>query len=282
MTFTAPARTRGWIERPDCRLFYEVTGEGPALVFAHGLGGSFMSWWQQVAHFARRFTCVTFSHRGFWPSTTPSDGPDPTNYAADLAALVDHLGLADVRLVCQSMGGWTGVEYTLLRPGHVKALVLAATTGTLDPRQMRDPEREQIVGWMNESAETRAALALRNIHAAAGARMAEAQPALHLLYGQIDGLSAGLDKEAIRSRLHDMRTRAPADLASVRCPVLFIPGGQDVVVPPFAMAGVAAEVPGSRVAPIPEAGHSAYFEHAAAFNALVDAFLAEASHTKGG
>lgn len=275
MTFSAPARERGWIERPDCRLFYEVTGQGPALVFAHGLGGSFMSWWQQVAHFARRFTCVTFSHRGFWPSTAPAGGPDPSAYAGDLAALIDQLSLTDVRLVCQSMGGWTGIEYALLRPGQVKGLVLAATTGTLDPAQMREPERTRYKGWISEVAERRAALGRRNIHPAAGARMAETQPALHLLYGQIDGLSSDLDKEAVRTRIYAMRRRPPADLTQARCPVLFIPGGQDVVVPPFAAAAMAAEVPGARVAPIPEAGHSAYFEHAAAFNALVDAFLTD-------
>jgi len=124
--FTAPPRRAGWIERPDARIRYEVTGEGPAIVFAHGLGGNLMSWWQQVAHFAPRYTCVAFSHRGFFPSTAPAEGPDPAAYPADLAALVDELGLGDIRIICQSMGGWTGVEYALLRPGRVKALVLGA------------------------------------------------------------------------------------------------------------------------------------------------------------
>jgi 3-oxoadipate enol-lactonase len=58
----------GFLERPGCRIYYEVAGEGPAIVFAHGLGGNHMSWWQQVAHFAPRYTCVTFAHRGFTPS----------------------------------------------------------------------------------------------------------------------------------------------------------------------------------------------------------------------
>ena len=84
--FSAPPRRAGWIERPDARIRYEITGEGPAIVFAHGLGGNLMSWWQQVAHFAPRYTCVAFSHRGFFPSTAPAEGPDPAAYAADLAA----------------------------------------------------------------------------------------------------------------------------------------------------------------------------------------------------
>ncbi|HKC19737.1 MAG TPA: alpha/beta fold hydrolase, partial [Candidatus Dormibacteraeota bacterium] len=54
-------------------LFYRVYGSGPAVVFAHGLGGAHMSWWQQVPTFSDRFTCVTFSHRGFHPSSGAAD-----------------------------------------------------------------------------------------------------------------------------------------------------------------------------------------------------------------
>ena len=124
-----PARRIGSLQRPGCRLHYEVTGEGPAIVFAHGLGGNQLSWWQQVAHFAPRYTCVAFAHRGFAPSSALPGGPDPADYADDLAALIDHLGLAEVRIVAQSMGGWSAVEYALRRTGKLKALVLAATTG---------------------------------------------------------------------------------------------------------------------------------------------------------
>ena len=44
----------GWLQRRGLQIYYEVAGKGPALVFAHGLGGNHLSWWQQVAHFAPR------------------------------------------------------------------------------------------------------------------------------------------------------------------------------------------------------------------------------------
>ncbi|MEO3475256.1 alpha/beta hydrolase [Roseomonas sp. CAU 1739] len=275
MTFTAPPRRAGWIERPDARIRYEVTGSGPAIVFAHGLGGCLFSWWQQVAHFATRYTCVAFSHRGFFPSTAPAGGPDPAEYAGDVAALVDELKLGDIRMVCQSMGGWSGVEYALLRPGRVKALVMAATTGSLDPRQMREPEHSRLAGWSRESAEARSALLSRNILPAGGARMAEDQPALHQLYTHINGLSQGFDREAVRAKLHAARTRAPESFAAANTPVMFVPCEEDVVIPPFAPQAMAAVIPNARVSPLPKAGHSGHFEHAAAFNAKVDAFFAE-------
>jgi pimeloyl-ACP methyl ester carboxylesterase len=235
-----------------------------------------MTWWQQVAHFAPRYTCVTFSHRGFFPSTAPEGGPDPAAYAGDLAALVDELGLGEIRIVCQSMGGWTGVEYALLRPGRVKALVLGATTGSLDARQMREPERSRLEPWASESAAARAELLARNINPAAGGRMAEEQPALYHLYQHIFGLNEGFDREAVRARLGANRTRPPEGFAAARCPVLFVPPEEDIVLPPFAAAAMASVIPGAKVVPIAKAGHSAQFERAPAFNAIVDAFFAEA------
>ncbi len=269
-----PVRRIGKLQRPDCTIHYEVTGSGPALLFAHGLGGNHMSWWQQVAHFSPRYTCVTFAHRGFAPSSAIAGGPNPADYADDLAALIEHLELPDIRIVAQSMGGWSAVEYALRRTGKVKALVLAATTGTIDPKGMREPERSRLEGWTRDSGEARADLVKRGIHVAAGARMAAEQPALHLLYRHIDDMNAHLDKEAIRARLGAGRTRAPEELAGAGCPILFISGDEDIVIAPFAADAIAAVVPGARVAHIADAGHSAYFERAAVFNRLIEEFLA--------
>ena len=275
MMASAPPRRAGWIDRLDCRIRYEVTGEGPAIVFAHGLGGNLMTWWQQVVHFAPRFTCVAYSARGFFPSTAPAGGIDPGEYAGDLAALVDELKLGDVRIVCQSMGGWSGVEYALLRPGRVKALVLAATIGTLDPRQMREPERSRLEAWNTDSAAARADLLARNINPATGARMAEQQPALYHLYNHIFGLNDGMDREAVRVRLHANRIRPPESFAAARCPVMFVAPEDDVVICPFAGRAMAAVIPNARAVTLPRAGHSGHFEHAAEFNGMVEAFFAD-------
>lgn len=270
---TLPPRRTGVLERPGCRIHFEVMGHGPAIVFAHGLGGNHMSWWQQMAYFAPHWTCVSFAHRGFAPSSPIAGGPDPADYADDLAALVAHLDLPDVRVVAQSMGGWTAVEYALRRPPGLKGIVLAATTGSVDAQRIREPERSQLGPWAAEGARLRPELAARGIHQAGGARMAAEQPALHLLYREIDEMNAALDKEGLRGRMMAMRTRAPEELARVACPILFIANAEDIVMPPFAATAIAAVVPGAQVAHIPQAGHSGYFERPAVFNQLVEGFL---------
>ncbi len=271
--YHAPQRRIGSLERPGCRLHYEVTGEGPAILFLHGLGGNQMSWWQQVAHFAPRWTCVTLAQRGFAPSSPIAGGPDPADFAGDVAALVEHLGLPELRIVAQSMGGWAAVEYALMKTGKLRGLVLAATTGSIAHEKLREPERSQLAAWRQASAATAAALLARNIRGSTGERMAREQPAATQLYRHFDEMNAALDKEALRRRLHATRNRAPEELAAAGCPILLIGCAEDIVMPPFAAAAVAAAVPGARAAMIPEAGHSAYFERPALFNRIVEEFL---------
>jgi len=269
----APHRS-GRLRRPDCDLYHEVTGAGPPIVFAHGLGGSHLSWWQQVPVFAPHHACVSFAHRGFAPSSSPPGGPDPRDHADDLAALCDALALHRPVLVAQSMGGWGAVEFALRHPGRLRGLVLAATTGTVDPARIGGPQRARLDAWTGEAAARVTDWAARGIHPATGERMAVEQPALAHLYRSIDALNAGLDKAALRARLWAARTRAPAELSGIGCPVLFVSGAEDAVIPPFAADAIAALLPHARVVHVPDAGHSVYFERAAVFNQALRDFIA--------
>jgi pimeloyl-ACP methyl ester carboxylesterase len=263
-----------WLKRPGCELYYEVSGSGPAIVFAHGLGGNHMAWWQQLAHFSPRYTCVTFSHRGFPPSGAVAGASAPDAYADDLAALIAELGLNEVRLVAQSMGGWTCLEYALREPGKVRALVMASTSGTLDFRQLKGPEAAEIQQWVRGADRKVAELEARGFSQASGARMHEEQPALAHLYGQISRLTPAEFRESVRGRIRAMRTGSPSLLAQLPMPVLFLTGDEDVVFPAAAGPGFAALAPHGRAARIPKAGHSVYFERAAEFNRIVEEFLA--------
>src|ERR1700749_5226004 len=98
-----------FLDRPGAVLYYNVIGQGPPLVFAHGLGGNHASWWQQIPAFAERWTCVVFAARGFYPSrlSKPQQGDASIvdAFVDDLAALVEEVQLDEVRLVAQWLGG---------------------------------------------------------------------------------------------------------------------------------------------------------------------------------
>jgi 3-oxoadipate enol-lactonase len=268
----APSAASGFVDRQGAKLHFETHGAGPALVFLHGLGGNHLSWWRQVPVSAARHQVVTFAARGFAPSTAAILPPDPAEFAGDLEAVLDTLGIERCALIAQSMGGWAAVEFALASPSRVSALVLAATSGTFDPRAL-DPA--SFDAWAARAAAERDALRVDGIHPAAGRRLAEADPALHHLYKSIDALAAsgGLDKEKLRARLK--RTRNPADAAKLACPVLLAMGEEDVVFPSFLAPKLAALCADARAIEFPRAGHSAYFERAEEFNDAVAAFLHE-------
>jgi pimeloyl-ACP methyl ester carboxylesterase len=115
----------------------------------------------------------------------------------------------------------------------------------------------------------------RGIHPAAGERMAREQPALAFLYREMDRMSAGLDKNALRGKLIAARTLPASRLRELKMPVLFVTGTEDIVIPPPLVEAVAAMVPGAKLEIVPEAGHSVYFERAERFNRAVDEFLAK-------
>lgn len=263
----------GRLGRPGASIYYEVTGSGPALTFAHGLGGNHMSWWQQVPYFALRYTGVTFAHRGFAPSS--SDNPDPAEFAGDLAALLDHLGMEETALVAQSMGGWTCLEFSIRYPHRVRALVMAATSGVVDPVTLEASDLHKLREWMSANTGVEADLVRRGIHPAAGERMAREQPALAFLYREIDQMSAGLDKNVLRGKLMAARTLPASRLRELKMPVLFVSGTEDIVIPPPLVEGLSAMVPGAKLEIVSEAGHSVYFERAGRFNPVVDKFLSQ-------
>ncbi|HUY57698.1 MAG TPA: alpha/beta hydrolase [Candidatus Micrarchaeaceae archaeon] len=262
-----------FLDRGDCRIYYETAGSGAAILFLHGLGGSHISWWQQVAHFSPRYCCITFAHRGFPPSTTPNGGVDPDRFAGDLEAIIDLLDLEDVRLVAQSMGGVAAIEYTVRFPHRVVALVLS---GTLGPLAHPDLQRALAAGRA-QLAERRDEARAAGFNLAAGARLAREQPALDVLYRGIDAMSSHLDKATLRDALA-VPSIPTGDLNRTGVPMLWIFGGEDPqvmpgIATPDAVRLVMSEFPGSRIEVVPDAGHSVYFERASVFNALLDDFL---------
>jgi 3-oxoadipate enol-lactonase len=152
--------------------------------------------------------------------------------------------------------------------------VLASTGGSMAWPAFPFAEPDRILRWRSESETASAALFARGIHPAGGERMAREQPALNYLYRAIDALSAGLDKPVLRGRLM-ASLRHPVDrLRTLDIPTLWLTGAEDLVFPPFVADTLSPLMPNARVACVPAAGHSVYFERAAEFNRIVDAFFA--------
>jgi 3-oxoadipate enol-lactonase len=259
-----------YLQLDGCDLYYETHGDGPALMFAHGGSGNQLSWWQQVPHFQDRYRCVVFSQRGCGLSREAPDSVGPVAFVDDIAALVDHLGLADVRLVANSMGAWILLDYALRAPTRVKALVMSSSSGSV-----RHPTIDRLLAE-HPGAANRTRLQKLGVLPACGERMAREQPSLHYLYGQISSINLASPLGDINARLQQYRTTSEEALTRLDFPVLCMAGAEDVLHPPDAVEVLASLIPGARFVRVPDAGHSVYWERASLFNRLVDDVLSQA------
>jgi 3-oxoadipate enol-lactonase len=239
-------------------LYYEVHGQGPAVVFAHGAGGNHLSWWQQVPMLARQYRCISFDHRGFGQSLDAPNGPGSQAFVQDLKGLLDYLEIERAALVAQSMGGRTCLGFTLAYPERVPALVLADTTGGFSDARMAQLRTEG-----------EAALAGANPPPRTYARhFPQEQPARAFLYEQIRALNPPRQEAAVPGPIAEQ-------VRGLQTPTLLIVGEHDVIAPPALMKMFQSYIPHARLAEVAGAGHSVYFEKAVEFNRLVLEFFAE-------
>lgn len=249
----------------EARIHYEVQGSGPAVLFAHGAGGNCLSWWQQVPCFAERHRVLTLEHRCFGRSSCPPEAFHPRHFPADLLAVLDAEGIERAALVCQSLGGWTGLPAALEHAERVRCLVLAGTPGGLLTPKVFEAARRIGEGAARDGIRGNAALA---------PDYPARRPDMAFLYDQISALNTGFEP-GLLARMFDPEARIePARLAGFAVPTLFLSGERDQLFPPEALREAAALVPGAAFESFPGIGHSTYFEDPERFNAVVSEFVA--------
>src|SRR5580693_2156226 len=126
----------------DFQLYYEIHGAGPAVVFAHGAGGTHMSWWQQVPVVSQKYRCITIDHRTYGFSRDVKGGPGRGAFVPDLTGLLDSLGIQKTALVGQSMGGTTVLGFASAHPDRVSALIMSDTIGGYSDSEIADLRRK--------------------------------------------------------------------------------------------------------------------------------------------
>ena len=261
-------------------LHYTDQGDGQPVVLIHGWPLSGRSWESQVpALIEAGYRVITYDRRGFGQSSQPWHGYEYDTFAADLAALVDHLDLRDAVLIGFSMGGGEVVRY-LSRYGadRVSKIVLASAV----PPYLYKSEDNPDGGVDDDTIDSMVAGVQQD-------RMA-------FFDGFLDGFfSAGKtmkvspqQKAYALSLLAVASPKATADcitafgrtdfrddLTKVTVPTLVIHGDSDNIVP-IEVSGqrTAAAIPGSVLVILEDGPHGILVSHADQWNAAVLQFLA--------
>jgi pimeloyl-ACP methyl ester carboxylesterase len=254
-----------FVERDNASIYYEVHGEGPPIVFAHGAGGNTLIWWQQVPYFARNHKVVNFDHRGWGRSKCDQENRKARYFADDMKAVLDAAGVEKTAVVCQSMGGWTGMHFTLANPDRVSCLVLSGTPGgVMTPRVAEARARRESQGSSARPATT----PWNESHWALASDAFERNPGRAFLYAQMSSLNpppgdSGTGEMGIE----------PERLKGYSIPTMMLGGENDRIFAPELLKDVAQIIPGATFHIIPKSGHSPYFEAPDEFNQLVGEFI---------
>lgn len=132
------------------RIYYEVVGEGPPLVLAHGMGfGGDLNAWRTTGYvdaLKDDFRLILFDLRGHGRSDKPQQGAAPqSNGADDVVAVLDSLGIEQAHFLGYSMGASAGFRQAVCHAGRFHSFILGGMTP--------GPWPEEMVRAMNISAE---------------------------------------------------------------------------------------------------------------------------------
>ena len=118
-------------------LYYKTCGQGPPLLLLHRFFGTgTLSWGRFIPQLAAHYSLIVPDLRGHGRSTNPSGKFTHRQSASDMFALLDSLGLQQVRAMGISSGGMTLLHMATQQPSRLDAMVLIEAT-TYFPEQAR-------------------------------------------------------------------------------------------------------------------------------------------------
>lgn len=217
-------------------------GAGRPFLLLHGGGGP-----QTVAGFADLLSSteparvITPTHPGFGGSPRPTALDSIAGLAATYAALLDELGLVNVTIVGNSLGGWIAAELALRGSTRMSGVVLVDAAGIEVPgHPVADFFSLTMDQVMQRSFHNPAPFRVdpATLPAAAQAAMASNRAAL-AVYG-----GTAMTDPTLRDRL-----------AGITVPTLVLWGDSDRIVDPDYGRAYAAAIPGARFQLLTATGH---------------------------
>ena len=251
-------------------LHHDVRGkaDGPVVVFSNSLGTDFRIWDEVAASLTDRYRVVLYDKRGHGLSEATPAPYRMDDHVNDLAALLDHLDVAQAAVVGLSVGGMIAQGLAASRPDLVKVLVLCDTAHKIGTAEMWNARIDAVnnggIGPMSNAIMERWFTAEYRVPE--NAAFVGYTAMLNRTTG--DGYAGTC--AALRDADFNESTRA------LTIPVLCIVGDQDGSTPPDLVRSTADLIDGARFEVVAGAGHIPCVEKPAATAALISNFLNEA------
>lgn len=254
------------------------SGDGPPVVFIHGLSGCWQNWLENLPRFAQERRCIALDLPGFSRSEMPAEEITINGFARAVDELCEQLELGEVAVVGNSMGGFAGAELAISFPERVERLVLVAAAGISSVNLRREPvlaAARLLAGTTAAGAASAPAFVRRPRWRHALLALVARHPtrlALDLTVEMLHGAGSPGFLPALEALTnYDFRERLP----EIRCPTLVIWGRNDALVPVADAKRFEELIPRSRRIVMDDTGHVPMLERPETFNTYLAEFLAE-------
>jgi pimeloyl-ACP methyl ester carboxylesterase len=251
------------------RMPYFVWGEGPPLVFVHGVCDSSRSFVQPISRLAAHFRCIAYDL-----PAGDGDGAVLHRYAhedlvADLFALLDHLGISKSYVLGSSFGGTVVLQALRQTPGRLPRAVLQ---GGLAHRRLARAERAlvRLFGWLPGRA-ARLPLREKVLRKTQQPLFAHRPAQVWRYFLDVTGRTPirTFARQALWLHRLDLRPVLPA----VRQPVLLVCGERDNVVPRRFTEVLLAGLPNAGRVVLEGCGHMPSYTHPEVYAEVIRRFL---------
>jgi pimeloyl-ACP methyl ester carboxylesterase len=267
-------------------LYYEVTGSGYPLIFAHEFAGDYRSWEPQVRYFARRYQVITYNARGYPPSDVPDDinAYSQAQAAEDIVGLLQHLHISQAHIVGLSMGGYAVLHVGLSHPAVARSLVIAGCGyGSVANERERF---QQDSGKVAERLQREGMGAVAEVYSKGPTRVQfeDKDPRGWREFaeqlGEHSAVGAALTLLGVQGRRPSVYS-LEAQMRQMQVPTLIMTGDEDE---PCLEPGLFMKrtIPTAGLLVIPKSGHTINIEEPEAFNSAVSDFLAAVEADKWG
>ena len=267
----------GFVQANGIQLhYYRATppGGGPAVVLLHGLTDNGLCWVRVAEALRERYDVIMPDTRGHGLSDKPASGYAIEELAADVAGLIDALGLKQPVLFGHSLGGQAATAVAGLYPGRVRAAVLE-DPAWFASRMSAEGGEETVRRWQSDL--------LHQQSLEKPALIAECHrdnPGWHA-----DELAAWADAKyqmsaaALGCILSEVRGGWQEHVRRAECPLLLVTAepARGSIITPAMVAEAAGLWKQGREAHIAGAGHCIHRDQLAATMAAVTQFLDEVS-----
>lgn len=261
------------------RLHYEESGSGTPLVFVHEFAGDHRSYEAQLRHFGRRYRAIAFNARGYPPSDVPESvaAYSQARAADDILAILDQIGAPRAHVVGISMGAFATLHFGLRHHDRALSLCLGGCGYGAEPDRQARFRAEATATAELLRRDGMAAFAERYAYGPTRVQFANKDPRGHAEFKRmlaehsaVGSANTQLGVQRERPSLYDLTDA----LGRITVPTLIVTGDEDwpCLAPSLMLKRV---IPSAGLAILPNTGHALSVEEPDAYNALLDAFLAQ-------